>query len=231
MGTGLNLLMRIESRETRPLRSCTLTPYPLALKPRIMDAMEFFHNSEGRWRSQRTTHHLPFRRSESGDSLIRVRCLTPEDDRVKETCAIHDIEVDRSVGGAAVLWQGSMEWDKEEENHEGEAVFAIVPEMGNAQEGQLLRDRGYAETAPVAGRYYIDGEDALVMITDYETMSSLERFWFQTPNLRLRASTVKLFGGLNKATFCAETRILEEDSPPPPSLEWEQIHLYSSFGW
>ena len=60
-----------------------------------------------------------------------------------------------------------------------------------------------AETAPVAGRYYIDGEDALVMITDYETMSSLERFWFQTPNLRLRASTVKLFGGLNKATFCA----------------------------
>ena len=58
---------------------------------------------------------------------------------MKETCAIHDIEVERSVGGAAVLWQGSMEWDKEEENHEGEAVFAIVPEMGNAQEGQLQR--------------------------------------------------------------------------------------------
>ncbi|MFZ4664996.1 MAG: phycobiliprotein lyase [Prochlorotrichaceae cyanobacterium] len=196
-----------------------------------MDAMEFFRRSEGHWRSQRTTHHLPFRRAESGDSVIRVRCLSPQDDRVIETCGIHSIDPALSVGGAAVLWQGSMEWDREEENHEGEAVFAIVPDEGNPRAGRLLRDRGYAETAPVIGRYYLDAEDALVMTTDYETMSSEERFWFPHPNLRLRTSTVKLFGGLNKATFCAETRVLERNEESPTIAEWDQVSLYSSLGW
>ncbi len=194
--------------------------------------MEFFRQSEGRWRSQRTTHHLPFRRSESGDSMIRVRCLPPDDPKVIETCEIHNIDPKLSVGGAAVLWQGSMEWDREEENHEGEAVFAIVPDDSSGQAGRLLRDRGYAETAPVVGRYYIDPENALVMTTDYETMSSEERFWFPNPNLRLRASTVKLFGGLNKATFCAETRIQPDDEPHPDAAHtWDQVKLASSLGW
>jgi hypothetical protein len=124
-----------------------------------------------------------------------------------------------------------MEWDKEEENHEGEAVFAIVPNEDTQQAGQLLRDRGYAETVPVAGHYYIDSEEGLVMTTDYETMSSLERFWFPNPNLRLRASTVKLFGGLNKATFCAEIRADQDTPPLSTPTEWDRLNLYSSFGW
>ena len=37
---------------------------------RIKDAMEFFQRSAGNWRSQRTTHHLPFRRAESNTAII-----------------------------------------------------------------------------------------------------------------------------------------------------------------
>jgi len=33
----------------------------------LKDAKEFFKLSSGQWKSQRTTHHLPFRRAESGD--------------------------------------------------------------------------------------------------------------------------------------------------------------------
>ncbi|MFM7189844.1 MAG: phycobiliprotein lyase, partial [Microcystaceae cyanobacterium] len=40
-----------------------------------MNAMEFFEKSAGQWRSQRTTHHLAFRRAESGTSDIWVESL------------------------------------------------------------------------------------------------------------------------------------------------------------
>ena len=171
-----------------------------------MDAMEFFGRSAGEWRSQRTTHHLPFRRAETGGSAIEVETLAADDPRVIELCQMHEVDPNLSVGGAYVAWKGSMAWDKEGENHEGTTVFAIVPDADTPKKGKLLRERGYAEIVPVVGRYEIDDEDAMVLITEYETMSIVERFWFVNPDLRIRASTVKRFGGLNTATFCAEFR-------------------------
>jgi hypothetical protein len=89
----------------------------------------------------------------------------------------------------------------------------------------LLRERGYAEIVPIAGRYLIDAEDALVLITEYETMSTIERFWFPNPNVRLRMSTVQRFGGFNTATFCTELRSQPDQAENsvntfnPPSFE------------
>ncbi|MFP3345132.1 phycobiliprotein lyase, partial [Halomonas sp. SIMBA_159] len=86
------------------------------------------------------------------------------------------------------------------------SVFSLVPDAENPQQGKLLRERGYAEVVPVIGEYHIDQEEALVLVTDYDTMSINERFWFPHPDIRLRTSTVKRFGGLSTATFCAEIR-------------------------
>ena len=172
-----------------------------------MDAMEFFERSAGQWRSQRTTHHLPFRRAETGGSAIEVKTLAADHPKVVELCQLHEVDPSLTVGGAYVTWNGSMAWDKEDENHEGSTVFAIVPDFDNSQKGRLLRERGYAEIVPVVGRYEIDDEEAMILITDYESMSTIERFWFVNPDLRIRASTVKRFGGLNTATFCTEMRV------------------------
>ena len=98
-----------------------------------------------------------------------------------------------------------MAWDKAGEAHEGESVFGLIPTDERGREGLLLRDRGYAETAPVAGHFAMDERNALVLTTDYETMSSLERFSFAGPNVRLRTSTVE--GLSNTASFCVETRL------------------------
>lgn len=98
-----------------------------------------------------------------------------------------------------------MAWDKAGEAHEGESVFGLIPTDTLGREGLLLRDRGYAETAPVAGRFAMDQRDALLLTTAYETMNSLERFSFSGPNVRLRTSTVE--GLSNTASFCIETRI------------------------
>ncbi|WP_069790834.1 phycobiliprotein lyase [Cyanobacterium sp. IPPAS B-1200] len=176
-----------------------------------MDGLTFFQNSAGKWRSQRTTHHLPFRRAESGGSEIRVESLDKNNPKIKEICEMHKFDPENSVGGSYVAWDGSMAWDKENESHKGETVFALIPEPNNPREGKLLRERGYAEIVPVAGEYYLDHDDALVLTTEYETMTIHERFWFVSDDVRLRTSTVQRFGGFNTATFCIEVREKSED--------------------
>lgn len=197
---------------------------------RIKDAMEFFQRSAGQWRSQRTTHHLPFRRAETGGSQINVESLAADHPKIIEICQMHEVEPTLAVGGAFVSWDGSMAWDKEDENHEGTTVFALIPDPQNPRKGRLLRERGYAEIVPVAGLYEMDQEDGLILITEYETMSIIERFWFVNPNLRLRTSTVQRFGGFNTATFCAESRVVEEIATATSATE-TKTNVYAIAGW
>ncbi|NJN32348.1 MAG: phycobiliprotein lyase [Synechococcales cyanobacterium RM1_1_8] len=198
----------------------------------IQDAMEFFQRSSGQWKSQRTTHHLPFRRAESGSSSIQVEALAADHPKVIEICTLHEVDPALTIGGAHVTWNGEMEWDREgEEQHSGETVFALVPDQEDPRQGRLLRERGYAEITPVIGRYLLDDEDGLVLTTDYETMSATERFWFAGPNMRLRSSTVTRFGGLSTASFCAETRLTDGSAPAEVDQSWQETALYSSLGW
>ncbi len=191
-----------------------------------MDGLQFFQQSAGQWQSLRTTHHLPFRRAENGDAQISVETLTADDERITEICQMHDVDPQTAVGGAFISWDGSMEWDREDEDHSGTSVFSLVPDRDNPKQGQLLRERGYAEVVPVIGQYHIDQEQALVLVTEYESMSINERFWFSHPDVRLRASTVKRFGGLSTATFCAEIRAQAVSQTEPASEP-----LQSFWGW
>ncbi|WP_017661082.1 phycobiliprotein lyase [Baaleninema simplex] len=200
-----------------------------------LDAMAFFEQSAGTWHSQRTTHHLPFRRAELGGSEIYVETLAANDPRVVEICQMHDIDPADASGGAFVRWNGSMQWDREnDENHAGSTVFAIVPDSNDPRQGKMLRERGYAEVVPVAGRYELDDDGGMILITEYETMSSIERFWFPSPGVRMRTSTVKRFGGFSTATFCTESRLEDDtdnlDTNPDASSEASQP-FYSVLGW
>ena len=174
----------------------------------IADAISFFRLSCGRWRSQRSSHHLLHRRAEAGGSYIQVVELEASDPRLIAVAELHGQDPAGLVGGCRVTWNASMAWDQAGEAHEGESVFGLIPTDGLGREGLLLRDRGYAETAPVAGHFAMDERDGLLLTTSYETMNSLERFSFAGPNVRLRTSTVE--GLSNTASFCVETRILED---------------------
>ncbi len=176
----------------------------------IADAISFFRLSCGRWRSQRSSHHLLHRRAEAGGSFIEVVELEVDDPRLEAIAVLHGQDPAGLVGGCRVRWSGSMAWDKAGEAHEGESVFGLIPTDERGRSGLLLRDRGYAETAPVAGRFAMDDRDGLLLTTSYETMNSLERFSFSGPDVRLRTSTVE--GLSNTASFCVETRLAEEAS-------------------
>ena len=196
-----------------------------------MDGLTFFQNSAGNWNSKRTTHHLPFRRAETGGSEIKVETLAGKDPKIVEICEMHSFDPQLSVGGSYVTWDGAMQWDKDDENHKGETVFALIPDTQNPREGKLLRERGYAEIVPVAGEYHLDHEDALVLTTEYETMTISERFWFVDDNIRLRVSTVQRFGGFNTATFCIEVRENDNQTDDTATANQPLIETSSITGW
>jgi hypothetical protein len=196
-----------------------------------MDALEFFRQSAGKWKSSRATHHLAFKRSEIGESEILVETLNADDPEIIALCEMHSVEPSLSIGGSRVRWLGTMAWDREgEENHEGKTVFAIVPDADNPRQGRLLRERGYAEIMPVVGRFHMDDEDGLVLTTDYETMSSIERFWFGNPDTRMRTSTVKRFGGFSTASFCVESRV-DADNSLDAQAHSTPTQFASVLGW
>lgn len=200
-----------------------------------MEAMDFFRLTEGRWLSQRTTHHLAMRRTELGQLEITASILAAADPKVVEICQMHQVEPARAIGGAAVSWQGSMQWDEEGQTQAGATILVLVPDGDDPNVGQLLREQGYAETAPVVGRYWVDEQDGLVLTTDYSTMSSVERFSFIDATTRIRTSTV--IGLSNTASFCFETRIdgepeaeVEKSASTPDELAIPTAQ-YSALGW
>ena len=194
----------------------------------IADALSFFRLSCGRWTSQRSQPHLLHRRAEAGAPFIVVEELHKGDARLAEIAQRNNESVERIVGGCWVRWSGSMAWDRAGESHEDQTMFGLIPSDDAGRSGLLLRDRGYAEKAPVAGQFHMDAENGLILTTDYEMMSSLERFWFAGPNLRLRTSTVQ--GLSNNASFCMETRMLDT-APPAVSANNEPAKTLAPFGW
>ena len=195
----------------------------------INDALQFFQLSCGNWRSQRSSHHLLHRRAEAGGSFIEVVELQARDPQLIAIAQLHGQDPAALVGGCRVRWSGSMAWDKAGEAHEGESVFGLIPSDERGRQGLLLRDRGYAETAPVAGHFAMDEHNALILTTDYETMSSLERFSFAGPNVRLRTSTVE--GLSNTASFCVETRLDGSEATSPADHAHPPSAPLSPLGW
>ncbi|MAS28339.1 MAG: phycobiliprotein lyase [Synechococcus sp. TMED187] len=196
----------------------------------IPDALSFFQLSCGRWRSQRSVHHLLHRRAEAGGSLIVVEDLDPSDSRLGELAVAHGKEASQVIGGSYVRWSASMAWDRSEEGHDGETVFGLIPTSDDGRSGLMLRTMGYAEKAPASSLFAMDSEDGLILETSYETMRVWERFSFIGPDVRVRSSTVE--GLSNNASFCVETR--EQDlgeTASAPRAQASASQTLSAFGW
>ncbi|HEY9614037.1 phycobiliprotein lyase [Allocoleopsis sp.] len=182
-----------------------------------MDIKEFFEQSAGKWFSQRTGHHPAFKQAESGQSNITIEILAADAPEVVQLCQQYHIEPRLAVCGARVTWDGTMEWYEDKGKRSGSTVLVPVPNPDKANEGQLLRKMADAQKAPVTGRYVIGNDDALTMITEYETMYSEERLWFASPNFRLRTTILKHSGGFSMASLYSEIRM--GVSQPPKKAE------------
>ncbi|MBW4471976.1 MAG: phycobiliprotein lyase [Stenomitos rutilans HA7619-LM2] len=182
-----------------------------------MDIVEFFQLSSGKWFLQRTSHHSAFKQTNDGQSELQIELLPKTDLDVIKLCEQHETDPELALCGARVIWDGAMERDKKK--HTGSTVLVLIADSDKPNEGKLLREMGYAEKAPGAGRYVMGSDNALTLITEDATMYSEERLWFASPNLRLRTSILKQFGGLSMTSFCSEIRKGVVTPPADPGAQ------------
>jgi CpeS-like protein len=180
-----------------------------------MDIVEFFQRSSGKWFSQRTSHDLAFKQT-AGQSELQIELLPKTDPAVVNLCEQYNIDPTLALCGARVRWDGTTEQDQAK--HTGNTVLVPIANPDSPNEGQLLRERGSAEKALLAGRYSVGSDEALTLIAESETMYSEERLWFANPNLRFRTSILNQSDGFSSASFCSEIR-KGVTSPPPAATQ------------
>ena len=172
-----------------------------------MDITEFVGNSIGRWRSQRSAHHLAFGHFEAVESEIEIVSLSVDDPAVIDLCKLHNIDPQLAVAPFRVSWDGQSDWD-ENEVLKGSCVLAPIPDPDQVNRGKLLRDQGYAETMAAAGDYTFTEDGTFVLITAYDRAAAEEKIWFVNPNVRCRVSLIKTSAGTGvvTASFSSEIR-------------------------
>lgn len=172
-----------------------------------MDITEFVEKSIGRWRSQRSAHHLAFAHFEAVQSEIDIIALSETDPAVLELCSTYSIDPGAIASPFRMSWEGQSDWE-DSEAVKGTCVLVPVPDPNQANCGKLLRDQGYAETIAAVGEYSITPDETFVLVTAYERAAAEEKIWFVNPNVRCRVSLIKTSAGTGvvTASFSSEIR-------------------------
>jgi hypothetical protein len=170
-----------------------------------MNIQEFFELSAGKWFSHRTSHNLGVKQSQNGKSDVIIETLATDHPEVIKLCQQYAISADAVCCSAKVTWNGIMGSD--DKKHTRSTVLITIPDDDNLNEGKLLGTTSDGEKAPVTGRYKLGTDEALTLITESDTISSEERLWFASPNLRMRVSVLKDADGLSVAAFTSEIRM------------------------
>lgn len=175
----------------------------------VMDIQEFVARSIGRWRSQRSAHHLAFGHFEAVQSEIDIVSLSPDDPAVIDLCKLYSINPGLAVSPFRMSWEGQSDWDEDDNEFvKGTCVLVPIPDREQVNRGKLLRDQGYAEEIAAVGDYTLTDDGTFVLVTAYDRASAEEKIWFVNPNVRCRVSLIKTSAGTGvvTASFSSEIR-------------------------
>ena len=174
-----------------------------------MDITEFVENSIGRWRSQRSAHHLAFGHFEAVQSEIDIVSLSLNDSAVIDLCKTYEVKTETAVSPFRMSWEGQSDWE-DSEAIKGSCILVPVPDPHRANCGRLLRDQGYAETIAAVGDYYLTEDNTFVLTTTYDRAAAEEKIWFVNPNVRCRVSLIKTSSGTGVVTASFSSEIRQE---------------------
>ncbi|OLP19345.1 phycobiliprotein lyase [Leptolyngbya sp. 'hensonii'] len=175
-----------------------------------MDIINFVERSIGRWRSQRSAHHLAFRHFEAVESVIDIVALALDDPAVLDLCHAYNVDPATAVSPFRMSWEGQSDWD-ESAAMQGTCVLIPIPDPNSAaNRGKLLRDQGYAEEIAAVGDYHLTADGTFVLVTAYDRAAAEEKIWFVNPNVRCRVSLIKTSAGTGVVTASFSSEIRQE---------------------
>tara|TARA_Y100001968_G_C19061464_1_gene573981 strand:+ start:81 stop:614 length:534 start_codon:yes stop_codon:yes gene_type:complete len=173
---------------------------------------DFFLKSVGEWNSMRSGHSLAFQEFEEIRSKVKISRTKENDYRVNKLLKdnlLTGIEVQNAF---LINWQAKSEWDHEntKKNSSGESL--LIPLEISKNEGKILRSQGYTEDIQLISLYKILDDGTLVISSNYNQISTEERIWFVSNNVRSRSSVTRSIESqaILQTSYASEVRCMKK---------------------
>tara|TARA_B100000700_G_scaffold232126_1_gene257036 strand:- start:96 stop:629 length:534 start_codon:yes stop_codon:yes gene_type:complete len=177
-----------------------------------MQIEEFFLKSVGEWNSMRSGHSLAFKEFEEVRSKVKITSININEPKVIKL--LNDNKIDRNVIKQAFLinWKAKSEWVDEDkkENSSGESI--LIPIEITKTEGKIIRSIGYSEPIQLISLYKFLNDGTLIIYSKYNQISTEERIWFVSDNLRSRSSVTRAVNSLAilQTSYASEIRYIKK---------------------
>ena len=176
-----------------------------------MNIEEFFLKSVGEWNSMRSGHSLAFQEFEEIRSRIKIIPAKNNDSRVIKLLK-DNLVTNNDVNQAFLInWESKSEWGDEnnKENSSGESI--LVPLEISKTEGKIIRSVGYTEAIQLISLYKLLDDGTLIIYSNYNNISTEERIWFLSHNLRSRSSITRAIDSLAilQTSYASEIRCIK----------------------
>ena len=177
-----------------------------------MQIEQFFLKSVGEWNSMRSGHSLAFQEFEEIRSKIKITTTRKNDSRVIKLLNDNLITKNKINKAFHISWEAKSEWDNESKkgNSSGESI--IIPLEISKTEGKIIRSVGYTEAIQVISLYKLLDDNTLIIYSNYSNISTEERIWFISDNLRSRSSVTRSIDSLAilQTSYASEIRYLKK---------------------
>ena len=173
-----------------------------------MQIEEFFLNSVGEWKSMRSGHSLAFQEFEEIRSEIKITPTPTNDSRVIKLLKDNSITSTKIKYAFLICWEAKSSWGEENQKGNSSGQSILIPVKMSKTEGKIVRSVGYTEAIQVISSYKILEDGTLIIYSDYNHISTEERIWFISNNLRSRSSVTRAIDSLAilQTSYASEVR-------------------------
>ena len=177
-----------------------------------MNIEEFFLKSVGEWKSMRSGHSLAFQEFEEIRSKIKIVPSKKNDSRVIEFLKDNSINTNAINKAFLINWEAKSDWNEEDQKKESSGESILVPIEISKTEGKIIRSVGYTEAIKLVSLYKILDDGTLIIYSDYNSISTEERIWFVSDNLRSRSSVTRAIDSLAimQTSYASEIRSIKK---------------------
>jgi hypothetical protein len=170
-----------------------------------MDIQDFFDLWSGKWVSQRTVHDLRSQQHQSTRSDLWIDQLDRDALPVVQLCQSLQQDPTQVYYGFQIRWTEAADLSSYRKSAKEGSTILVILQSTPTGDGILLRQDHDGTTS--TGSYRFGEDEALSMITPVQNYQFHERFWFASPNLRMRNTLIQLGDETQMATFCSEIRM------------------------
>ena len=177
-----------------------------------MHIEEFFIKSVGEWKSMRSSHSLAFQEFEEIRSTIKIFPIRNDDSKVIKLLKEYSRNTNEVKTAFLMSWEAKSEWDDENKKEDKSGESILIPLESSKTEGRIIRSLGYTESVQLISSYKLLNDGTLIIYSNYNQITTEERVWFLSNNLRSRSSVARTTNSLAilHTSYASEIRKLKK---------------------